>query len=144
VFQILLVIIDYTAGYQREEAPISLTKFQDKTCLSRQGIIKAIRNAERRGLIRVNRQGTNPKAATIYAINVDSTGWFIPKVSSTSKPRLTSKVVNHSSLDWSTGVYQTSQHPSFATPTERNSKETLKKDVTNEKLTPIRDIMGIE
>jgi hypothetical protein len=138
VFQILLVVIDYTIGYRREDAPIPLTRFMDKTYLTRQGVIKAIHDAERRGILRVNRQGTNPKTATIYAVNLDSMGWFTGKMPRASKPQLTSKVVNHSLLDQSTTVDQTSKHPSFATPIESNSKETLKvKQCNKDKLTAI-------
>ncbi len=34
VYQILLTVIDKTLGFQREEAPISLSKFQHSTGIS--------------------------------------------------------------------------------------------------------------
>jgi len=133
-YQVLLVILDFTVGYQISDAPISLTRFRDKTYLSRQGVVHAVHDAEERRIIWVNRRGTNPKAATVYALNMDFGSWVTGKLPKTSKRRLTrpsksqltSDLVNQSLPDWATSGDQTSKQPTIATPTESNYNETLR------------------
>ena len=130
--RILLVIIDFTIGYRRESQWISLSTFQKKTGLSRKGVVRAIHDAEQRGMVWIERQGTNPKSGTIYAVNTDFSGWITskPDYTRTSKPQVTSKLVNHSSPDWCTPVHQTGDIVTSATQLERNSNVTLKEDTT--------------
>jgi len=65
-FRIVLAIIDKTLGFQKQEAKISLSHFQNVTGLSRQSVRLAVKQAEKQRLIRVQRDSTRP---TIYALN---------------------------------------------------------------------------
>jgi len=127
-YQILLVVIDQTIGYRRETAPISLSKFTDKTSLSRQGVIKAIKDAERRDIISVSRNDISAKKPASYTINIDYAEWLTskPKLTSISQRVFTNKPVNGSLPDQSTVVYQTSQQLTPATPRERKYKVSIK------------------
>jgi len=135
VFQVLLVIMDFTIGYQRDQAAISLTKFQNKTHLPRQSVVNAIKDAERREIISVQRRGTSPKEGTAYAINPVLASWAVQKSLRTRQVGLTSKLVKPTLPDWSSPRDQTSQVLTSATPTERNLKETLKKENGGTELT---------
>ena len=90
-YQVLLVVINYTIGYRRQTAPISLTRFQDLTGLSRQGVIKGVKYLEKWHILTVCRQGTNAREATIYVVN-DEAAWI------TGKRQLPTPLVNASSL----------------------------------------------
>ena len=156
--RILLVIIHFTIGYRRESHWISLSKFEELARLSRNGVVRAIHDAEQRGMVRVERPGTNPRAGNIYAVNTDFSEWVTSKAeyTRTSEPQVTSKLVNHSSPDWCTPVHQTSDIATSATPIERNSNVTLKKSTTTtplkntppenslEEFTPTSQVTGLE
>lgn len=131
-YQIVLTVIDHTIGYRKETAPISLKRFQDKTTLSRQGVIKAIKDAERRHILRVLRDKISAKTAASYTLNTNYTNWFTGQhqLTSNSKREFTNRPVNTSLPNQSTPVYQTSKYPMPATPVERNYKETLKNNTT--------------
>jgi hypothetical protein len=92
-------------------------------------VIAAIKDAEARRIILVDRRCTNAKAPAQYALNEEYLDWVTGKLplTSTSQSPLTSTLVNHALPDQSTTVDQTSQVLVPATPTERNLKETLKK-----------------
>lgn len=66
VYQILLTVIDRTLGFQREEAPISLSKFQRSTRLSRQGVVGAIKYARDKNILKSERSSGK---TTIYALD---------------------------------------------------------------------------
>ncbi|MBV6343175.1 replication protein [Candidatus Magnetobacterium casense] len=138
-FQVLLVVIDYTIGYQKQKAAISLTTFQNKTWLSRQSVIAAIKDLEQRHIIQVDRRRTDPREATMYAVNHNGSEWermkrYIPStvdLTRGSQADLTRGVVKATILDQSSVLDQTSQVVTSATPTESNLKETIKKELTN-------------
>ncbi|MFC1933648.1 replication protein [Chloroflexota bacterium] len=121
IYQVLLVVIDFTIGYRKETAPIPLSTFQWQTRLSRVGVVKAIKNAERRKIISVDRFGVNPKKGASYSLNTDFSEWI------TGKQQLTSRLVNDSIPEQLTTVYQFGKHLTPATPIEINLNKTLKK-----------------
>jgi phage replication O-like protein O len=65
-FRIVLAVIDKTLGFQKQEAPISLSHFQKVTGLSRQSVRLAVRQAENARLVTVQRQSTKP---SVYVLN---------------------------------------------------------------------------
>lgn len=131
-YQVVLVVIDHTVGYRKRNAGISLSRFQEKTKLSRWGVVKAIHDAERRNIIKVEREKTSAKVPAIYELKTDYQHWVTSQrqLPGASQPQLHRMPVNISCSDQSTAVAQTSQHLMPATPTERNLKETIKKDTT--------------
>lgn len=112
-FRIVLAIIDKTLGFQKQEAQISLSHFQKVTGLSRQSVRLAIRQAEREGLIRVQRESTKP---TIYAMN-SYVEW------STRQQNHPSELGNKITPDWETKSPQTRKPTSLGTTMP---KETIK------------------
>jgi hypothetical protein len=74
-YAILLAVFDMTLGYQKDCARISLSRFMDKTWLSKNGVIKAIKDAERRHIIEVDRTAVNAKTPAEYRLEVDSSSW---------------------------------------------------------------------
>lgn len=131
VYQIILTVIDKTWGYGKHDAPVSLGVFQDSTGLSRQGVISAIKEAERLRIIIVSRE---EKAGSKYMINKHWDTWLSSQPQLTSKP---TKVVNHALLDQSTTVDQTSQ-PQLTTASQvvtpatepiKKGKETIKETI---------------
>jgi len=76
IYQVLLVVIDYTIGYRKETAKIPLSRFQQQTGLSRVGVIKAIRGAEKRHIISVDRTGVNAKIPASYTLSLEYTEWI--------------------------------------------------------------------
>ena len=130
-YQVVLAVIDHTIGYMRENAGISLSRFQEKTKLSRWGVVKAIHDAERRNIIKVERENTSAKVPATYELKTDYRQWVTSqrRLPGTSQRQLHSMPVNASCPDQSTTVAQTSQHLTPATPTESNLKETLKKPI---------------
>ena len=124
VYQIVLVVIDRAWGFEKHEAPISLSYFQKTTGLSRQSVGIAIQKAESMRLIVVERHGTNPKNPSHYMFNKHYDTWSTRQLNHTSKEN---ELVNQITLDWSTKSPQTSQPlmPSSTMPKE-TSKETLK------------------
>lgn len=121
VFRVLLVVIDFTIGYRKPEAGISLSTFKEKTGLTRQGVIKALHQAEVNQFINVDREKVNPRAPAQYRLRPVSE-WI------TSKQPLTSLLVNSRSLYQSTTVDHIGKQVTPATPVERNYKESLKKE----------------
>jgi phage replication O-like protein O len=130
IYQVLLVVIDYTIGYRKETAKIPLSRFQQQTGLSRVGVIKAIRDAEKRHIISVDRTGVNAKTPASYTLSVEYTEWI------TGKHLLTSRLVNGSLLGQLTPVYQTGKQLTPATPVELNLNVTLRQNDSNKKTTP--------
>ncbi|MFC1933455.1 hypothetical protein ACFLXU_07570 [Chloroflexota bacterium] len=118
-YQVVLVVIDHTIGYRRETAGIPLSRFQYLTSLSRPGVIKAIKDAERRCILKVSRLGISPRTPVSYTLNTEYSEWVIGKraLTNTSKPQLTSKPVNDSIPDQLTGVYQTGKQLTPTTAT---------------------------
>ena len=116
-YQIVLVVIDKTLGFQKERATITLTHFEKVTGLSRRGVAKAIRKAEDRRIITVWRDSTRK---TVYALNPDPLEWL------TSEPEFPSRLVNRSSPDLVTRVPQTRELP---LPTTTVIKEIFKERV---------------
>ena len=88
-YQIVLVVIDKTLGFQKEMATIPLTHFEKVTGLSRRSLVKAIRKVEARRIITVQRGSTRK---TTYALNLDYLEWL------TSEPQFP-RLGNHSSPD---------------------------------------------
>ena len=115
-YQVILKVIDETNGFQRKEAKIPLTRFQRDTGLSRQSVRKAIKQAEERRIIRVERNGTRP---SVYGL-CDPSEWL------TSKPNHPSKLGNDITLNWATKSPQTRKplEPATTMP-----KETLKENI---------------
>ncbi len=68
VYQIVLTIIDRTIGFRQDKAAISLSRFQGRTGLSRQGVVNAIKYAKDRNIIKSEK--INGKT-TKYALNRD-------------------------------------------------------------------------
>jgi phage replication O-like protein O len=58
-YKILLTIIDFTIGYQKETADVSLSTFQKMTGLARSSVIDAISELEGKQAITVNRDGNS-------------------------------------------------------------------------------------
>lgn len=73
VYQIVLTVVDLTIGFRQERAPISLSRFQERTRLSRQSVTLAIKQAEQRRIISTERHSTK---VTIYALNTDVSQWL--------------------------------------------------------------------
>lgn len=119
VYQVILVVIDRTLGFQREKAAISLTDFEEATRLSRRGVTKAVNKAEAARIIMVERNSTRE---TTYALNRDPRTWL------TSEPQFPSGLVNHSSLDWGTSVPKTRELVKATTVAIKERKKTLKKE----------------
>ena len=121
-YQVLLKVIDETNGFQRKEAKIPLTRFQRDTGLSKQSILNAIKQAEERHIIRVERNATKP---SIYSLN-DPYEWL------TGKPNHPSKLVNDITLNWSTKSHQTSKPVEPATTMPKETfKESIKEKGTS-------------
>lgn len=68
VYQVVLTVIDGTLGFQREKAAISLSNFQRRTRLSRQGVVNAIKYAKDKNIIKSEK--INGKT-TKYALDRD-------------------------------------------------------------------------
>lgn len=128
IYQIVLVVIDRTWGFEKHEAAISLSYFQETTGLSRQSVGIAIQKAESIHLIVVERHGTNPKNPSHYMFNKHYDTWSTRQLNHTSKDNL---LVNQITLDWSTKSSQSSQPlmPSSTMP-KKTLKETLKEKGT--------------
>ena len=87
-YQVVLTVIDRTWGFGKLSELISLSKFQEATLLSRQGVINAIQSLDTKHIIAVNHTwGTNPKKATEYLFNKHYDTWDIPQP---SQPEFTS------------------------------------------------------
>jgi phage replication O-like protein O len=112
-YQVLLKVIDETIGFHREEAKIPLTRFQKATGLSRQSVRSAIKQAEERCIIQVQRDSTRP---SVYALK-DHREWL------TRQRNHPSKLGNEITPDWETKSPQTRK---LAMPTTTGIKETLK------------------
>lgn len=114
-----MTIIDRTLGFRKgsgykEKASISLAYFEQETGLSRQSVRLAIKQAEKRRIIIVERDSTRP---SIYALNKDTSAWL------TRKQNHPSELGNKITPDWETKSPQTRK---LATPTTTDIKETLK------------------
>ena len=96
-YQVILKVIDETKGFQRKEAKIPLSRFQRDTGLSRQSILKGIKHAEERHIIKVERDATKP---CVYGLN-NPCEWLA------SQPNHPNKLVNDITLNWATKSPQT-------------------------------------
>lgn len=112
-YQIVLTVIDKTIGFQRDEAKITLKCFQESTRLSKQSVLKAIKQAEERRILSVERDSTRPG---VYALNPQD-NWL------TRQRDHTSKLGNEITPNWATKSPQTSK---LATPKTTRIKDTLK------------------
>lgn len=123
IYQILLMIIDKTIGFREEKAAISLSKFQDRTGLSRQSVYLAIKQAEQLRLIMVERHSTR---VNIYALNMDVSQWLTGKPNHPSEDM---ELVNQITLAGKPNHPSASQPATPATqPVKKLFKDTSKEN----------------
>jgi len=122
-YQVVLTVIDRTMGFRKgsgykEKASIPLTYFKQVTGLSRQSVRKAVKQAENRRIIIVERDSTRP---SIYALNKDTSTWL------TGKQNHPSELGNKITPDWETkSPYTRKLAMPSCMPAKETSKETLK------------------
>ena len=121
-YQIVLTVIDKTLGFQKEEAKIPLTYFEKATRLSRQSGRLAIKQAEARRIITVERNSTRP---TKYGLN--NYGQWL-----TRKRNHPNKLDNEITPDWES---KSPQARKLATPAATENKETLKETLKERRYT---------
>jgi phage replication O-like protein O len=119
-YQVVLTVIDKTIGFHKEEAKITLKCFQEAAGLSRQSVLKAIKQAEERKIVSVKRNGTRP---SVYALNPNEQ-WLARQRNHPSK------LGNEINPNWATKSPQTRQPTKpRTTRTKYTLKETLKDNV---------------
>ena len=106
IYQIIFAVIDKTWGFAKHGAPLSLTQFQEMTGLSRSGVCKAVKQAEQRRLIVVEKQSTK---VSKYIFNKHYDTWLTSPLEQTSAslPESTSRegqLVHQRALSLSTPV----------------------------------------
>ena len=138
-YQVVLTIIDRTLGFRKgsgykEKAGIPLTYFKQVTGLSRQSVRLAVKQAEKRRIIIVERDSTR---ASIYALNPNTEEWL------TRKQNHPSELGNNITQDWETKSPQTRKLAiASCMPAKETLKETLKErephpiDIFDESITP--------
>lgn len=120
-FKCVMLILRQTLGWHRQAAEISLSLFEQKTGITRKGVIKSISELEELGHIIVQRRGQNQK--NVYAPNIDWSKVYSKK----------DEVVNsvHQGSELSTPPLVNSVHP--RTESLKKGKERERKiDLTDE------------
>ena len=129
-YKILLAVIHFTLGYQRDAADISLTTFQKLTNLSRPAVKTAIRDLILRGLMTRVRQGSTDKLAAIYSLNMNSETWTgqvgLPPGGQVGLP---SEMSETYPVD-AENLPSTGQVPVSVTPPTKEKRKPLKKEKT--------------
>jgi len=132
-YQVVLTIIDRTLGFRKgsgykEKASISLSYFEQKTGLSRRSVCLAIKQAEKRHIITVERDRTRK---SIYALNMDTSQWLTRKLNHPSE------LGNKITPDWETKSPYT-RKPAIASRTtaKERLKETLKERQYDKEIAP--------
>lgn len=126
VFRVILCVYDQSQGYQRQTAAISLARFERSTGLSRPGVCKAIKHAEKLHILQVFRRETSVHEATTYGINLESE-WLA------SKQLLTTPLVNSCLPEQLTVVYQNSKQAVPAPPHRKKKERKLKEAAAERK-----------
>jgi phage replication O-like protein O len=80
-YKILLTVIHFTLGYQKDTADISLSTYQKMTGLTKANVLEAIRKLENKKIIRVVRDSTRK---SFYQLNTNVNQWQTSIVHDTS------------------------------------------------------------
>ncbi len=138
-YKVALFILDQTIGWDRESHLISLSQYIRATFLSKQAILDAIYNLERKRIICTERNGTK---GTAYLFNQHYDMWDVPSASLLNLTSIETPLVKQSRQGLSSRVDKSSQVEQTSTCLPRTpATEPLKKDKETIKET-IKDNSG--
>ena len=90
-YQVVLTVIDHTWGFSKHDDCISYTQFEKATGLSRESLSTALKKAEAKRLIIVEKAGRGRGKGNRYMFNKFSDTWLISQPLRTNKPELISQ-----------------------------------------------------
>ena len=129
-YQIVFAVIDHTWGFQEKNGHIPLSQFVIDTGLSKQGIVDALNELDRKRIIvRVKAGAGRP---TRYLFNKHYDTWLTSKQTLTSKQELT-ELVNSYVLGSQQELTRTSQLPTSTTEPLKKKRNLLKKILKKKK-----------